>query len=143
LKRTLYFMDSSVEIDDILEDVGDLPKIRLKPITFEEQSDLDRCIICYENFEEGHRITICQKCNIHFHFNCQIEWLYYYNSRWNRNCCHCNQKWEDNSDSIKILRKPESLPTSPKEFFLLGKKYTFLPKKCNQKTPGTTSPQSL
>lgn len=78
--------------------------IRMKPTSFKSKPDDDICLICQDSIEDGHRITMCEKCKIYLHYHCQVEWLYYYNSVLNRNCCHCKQKWKADYSTIQIIK---------------------------------------
>ena len=85
----------------ILEKIG---KIKMKPFSFQSKPDPDVCLICQDVFMDGHRVTMCEQCKIYLHYHCQVEWLYYYNHVMNRNCCHCQQKWEADYSTIQIVK---------------------------------------
>lgn len=79
--------------------------IKMKPTSFQSKPETDVCLICQDIISDGHRITMCDKCKIYLHYHCQVEWLYYYNSVLNRNCCHCNQKWKADYSTIQIIKE--------------------------------------
>lgn len=79
--------------------------IKMKPTSFKSKPDTDICLICQDTFMDGHRITMCEQCKIYLHYHCQVEWLYYYNTVLNRNCCHCNQKWKADYSTIQIVKE--------------------------------------
>lgn len=82
-----------------------IPKIRMKPIKYYSIPESNICLICQDNFNDGNRITMCEKCKIYLHYNCQIKWIYYYNNVLKRNCCHCKQSWMADYTKIAIVKQ--------------------------------------
>ena len=78
--------------------------IKMKPISYKKNPDPDICVICQENIEQGHRITMCKRCKIYLHYRCHVKWLFFYNSIYTRNCCHCKRSWEADYSTIQIVK---------------------------------------
>ena len=84
-----------------------IKKINTLPLEYKSKPEQDVCLICQEEFSDGNRITMCAQCRVFLHYRCQLEWLFFYNTIWTRDCCHCKRSWEADYSTIQIVKGNE------------------------------------